>query len=192
MTSVLIAAAAGIVLAATAGLRAFMPLFAAGVAARTLGWELSSSMHWLASTPALVGLGVATVVEIVADKVPVVDHVLDAIHTFLGPLAGALAALSVWVHVPPPVAMALAIMVGAPIAGGVHVLAAATRLKSTLTTGGTMNPVASTVEDGVSIGSILITLLAPVLTTILALIILIIVGRFVSRRLTRAQNPAGS
>jgi hypothetical protein len=88
--SLLIAAAAGVVLAASAGLRAFMPLFAAGLASRTLDWELASSMQWLSSDAALVSLGVATVAEVIADKIPVVDHVLDAIHTVLGPIAGAL------------------------------------------------------------------------------------------------------
>jgi hypothetical protein len=187
--SLLLAAAAGIVLAATAGLRAFMPLFAAGLASRTLDWQLASSMQWLASDAALVGLGVATVVEVAADKIPVVDHVLDAIHTVIGPIAGALAALSAWVSLPPTVAMVLALLVGAPVAGGVHILAAATRLKSTLATGGALNPVVSAAEDGLSIGAIVTAFLAPVLALIVAIIVLVIVGRFVARRLTR-KRPA--
>ena len=187
--SLLLATAAGIVLAASAGLRAFMPLFAAGIASRTLDWDLASSMQWLSSDVALVGLGVATAVEVAADKIPVVDHVLDAIHTVVGPIAGALAAFSVWFPLPPTLAMVLALLIGAPVAGGVHLVAAATRLKSTLTTGGALNPVASAAEDGLSIGAILIAFLAPVLALLVAIIVLIVVGRFVARRLTR-QRPA--
>ena len=102
--SLLLAGAAGIVLAASAGLRAFMPLFGAGLAARLLDWPIAPGMDWLASDAGLVGLGLATIVELAADKVPVVDHVLDVVHTVAGPLAGALVAFSVWGQFPPAVA----------------------------------------------------------------------------------------
>jgi uncharacterized protein DUF4126 len=183
--TLLLAAAAGIVLAASAGLRAFMPLFAAGLASRTLDWQLASSMQWLSSDFALVGLGVAMIAEVIADKIPVVDHVLDAIHTVVGPLAGALVAFSAWFPMPPVVAIVLALLVGAPVAGGVHLLAATTRVKSTLATGGALNPVASTAEDGLSIGAILIALLAPILALVLAIVIMVVVFRFVARRARR-------
>jgi hypothetical protein len=120
----------------------------------------------------------------------VVDHVLDAIHSFLGPIAGALAALSVWVHFPPAVAMVLALMVGGSVAGGVHLIAATTRVKTTLVSGGTLNPVASTVEDGVSVLAIVLALLVPVLAVILAAAIVFYVGRFLLRRLTRRPPRA--
>lgn len=59
-------------LAACAGLRAFMPLFGAGVAARWTDLPLSDSVAWLGSDTALVPFGVATVIEVLADKIPVV------------------------------------------------------------------------------------------------------------------------
>jgi len=43
--TILLAIAAGVVLAASAGLRAFVPLFAVGVASRTLGWDLATEMR---------------------------------------------------------------------------------------------------------------------------------------------------
>ena len=144
VVGILIAVAAGVVLAASAGLRAFVPLFAVGVASRTFGWDLASEMQWLASNTALTCLGIASALEVAADKIPVVDHALDAVHTIIGPIAGALAGLSVWLHFPPAVAAALALVVGAPVAGSVHLLAATTRVKSTAVSGGTLNPVAST------------------------------------------------
>ena len=90
--TMLFAIGAGILLAASAGLRAFMPLLGLGLAARLLDWPVATSMQWIATDAALIGLTVAALAEIVADKVPAVDHVLDMIHTVVGPLAGALVA----------------------------------------------------------------------------------------------------
>jgi hypothetical protein len=184
--SILIAVAAGVVLAASAGLRAFVPLFAVGVASRTLGWDLASGMDWLASNTALTCFGIASALEIAADKVPVVDHALDAVHTIIGPIAGALAGLSVWLHFPPAAATVLALMVGAPHAGGVHLVAATTRVKSTVVIGGTLNPVASTVEDGVTLGAIAVAIFAPLLALALTVVLVVVVSRFVARRLRSA------
>jgi hypothetical protein len=184
--SILIAVAAGVVLAASAGLRAFVPLFAVGVASRTLGWDLASGMDWLASNTALTCFGIASALEVAADKVPVVDHALDAVHTIIGPIAGALAGLSVWLHFPPAAATVLALMVGAPIAGGVHLVAATTRVKSTVVSGGTLNPVASTVEDGVTLGAIAVAIFAPLLALALTVVLVVVVSRFVARRLRSA------
>ena len=91
--SYLVAIAAGIVLASSAGLRAFVPLFAVGVASRTFGWDVATQMQWLASNTALTCFGIASALEIAADKIPVVDHALDAVHTIIGPIAGALAGI---------------------------------------------------------------------------------------------------
>ena len=186
--SVLLAIGAGIVLAASAGLRAFVPLFAVGVASRTFGWDLASEMQWLASNTALTCLGIASALEVAADKVPVVDHALDAVHTIIGPIAGALAGLSVWLHFPPGVAAVLALAVGAPIAGGVHLVAATTRVKSSVVSGGTLNPVASTVEDGLTVGAIAIAIFAPLLALAVTIVLLVVLGRFVARRLRRGAG----
>src|SRR5688572_7207276 len=146
-------------------------------------------MQWLASNTALTCSGIASVLEVAADKIPVVDHALDAVHTIIGPIAGALAGLSVWLHFPPVVATVLALAVGAPIAGGVHLLAATTRVKSTVVSGGTLNPVASTVVDGLTLSAIVIAIVAPLIAVALTVVLLVVLGRFVARRLQRA--PAG-
>ena len=187
--SVLLAIAAGVVLAASAGLRAFVPLFAVGVASRTFGWDLATEMSWLASNTALTVFGIASALEVAADKIPVVDHVLDAAHTIIGPIAGALAGLSVWLHFPPAVATVLALMVGAPIAGGVHLVAATTRVKSSAVSGGTLNPVASTAEDGATLAAILVAIFAPLLALALAIVLVVVLARFVAKRL-RQRAPA--
>ena len=59
----LFSVALGIGLAAATGFRVFIPLLVAGLAARA-GWlPLTESFAWLQSTPALVALGTAAVLE---------------------------------------------------------------------------------------------------------------------------------
>ena len=187
--TLLFAGAACIVLAASAGLRAFMPLLGLGLAARLLDWPVAPSMAWLATDAGLLGLGIAAVVELAADKIPVVDHLLDLVHTFVGPLAGALVAFSAWGDFPSTAALILALALGAPVAGGVHAIAAATRIKSTVASGGTLNPAVSVAEDGLSVGAILVALLLPILALVIASLVMIVVLRFAIRRIARQASP---
>jgi len=166
------AALCGIALAACAGLRVFLPLFAAGVAARGFDWPLASSMQWLASDAALVTFGVATVVEIAADKIPALDHLLDAAQTFLAPAAGAMLAVSALGDLQTSTAVVLGLVAGAPTALGVHALAATTRVGSSALTAGLGNPVLSVLEDAAaSIGVVLAFLIPIVVLASLALLV---------------------
>jgi len=161
--------AAGIALAACTGLRAFLPLFATGIAAR-LGWvDLSGSFGWLASTPALVVFGVAVAVELLADKVPVLDHALDVLHTVLKPAAGAVLAASMLTHLTPLQAMVVGIAFGGGSAGLVHLAKAKLRLGSTLLTLGIANPLLSLAEDAVALMGTAAAFLVPLLAAAVAL-----------------------
>jgi hypothetical protein len=180
----LAAAATGVALAASAGLRAFLPLFAAGAAARWFQWPLASSVAWLSSDPALVIFGLASTVEVLADKVPAVDHLLDLLQTVLSPIAGAVAALAALQGWPAPFALALAIIIGAPVAGGFHAIGALTRVKSSAATAGAANPVLSVLEDVLATVIIVLAFLAP-------LIVLLILAWFVWRWLKRRRTVSG-
>jgi len=185
--TLLLAALTGLALAACAGLRVFLPLFAAGVAARFFDWPLAPSMDWLSGDAALVSFGVASVVEIVADKVPALDHVLDGAQTFLAPEAGAMLAVSSLTDLPPSTALALGIITGAPIAGGVHLLAAATRLKSSLFTLGAGNPVLSVIEDVVAGVGVLLAFVIPLVVVVGIVLAVLAIRRW--RRRPRAALP---
>ncbi|MGH7500443.1 MAG: DUF4126 domain-containing protein [Longimicrobiales bacterium] len=169
-------------LAACAGLRAFMPLFGLGVAARVANFPLAESMDWMASDIALIIFGVATAVEIVADKVPVVDHALDAAQTVIGPAAGIVAGLGVFGNLPAPFAIALAIVAGGAVAGTVHAAAASTRIKSTAITAGTANPFLSVVEDFVAFTSMLVALAVPLLVLVVLVAFILWVKKWRARR----------
>jgi hypothetical protein len=190
MTLFLIAVAAGVVLAASAGLRAFMPLFGVGLASRLLGWSIAPSMEWMATDVGLVALGVATVVELLADKVPLVDHTLDVVHTIVGPLAGALVAFSLSADLPPAMGAILAIALGAPVAGGVHLIAAVTRVKSSVMSAGSFNPALSLVEDVISVAAIAITFLIPLITLFIAPILIGVILGHLLRRFSRRSGPS--
>ena len=182
MLEVLAAASTGIALAASAGLRAFLPLFAAGAAARWFEWPLASPVAWLSSDPALVIFGLASVAEVVADKVPAIDHALDVVQTVLSPIAGAVAALAALQGWPAPFALALAIIVGAPVAGGFHAIGAVTRVKSSAATAGTANPVLSVAEDIVAAVLIVLAFLLPI---VVCVVVAVLAWRWLRRKADR-------
>jgi hypothetical protein len=182
------AIALGVGLAATAGLRAWLPLLLAGALARFDVVSLGESFGFLSSTPALVLFAVATVVEIVADKIPAVDHVLDLVSTVVRPAAGALLAASALYQVNDPlIAVVIGICVGAPVALGPHVAKSAFRAASSATTAGIANPIVSFVEDGLAIALFVLAVVLP----ILAALMVAVIAYLVIRRLRRpAVAPA--
>lgn len=172
--SILVHVTMGISLAACAGLRAFLPLFAVGLAGR-LDWvTLSESFTWLESWPALVVFGAAVVAEILGDKFPVVDHFLDSFQTFVKPVAGALVMATVVEDWTPLYATVFWIVVGGSTAGVVHVTKAKLRLVSSATTAGLGNPVLSASEDvgalAGTVGSIAVPPLMVILLAVAALL----------------------
>lgn len=178
-----------VTLAASAGLRAWLPLLVTGGLARAGLVQVGESFQLLSSTPVLIALGVATVIEIVGDKVPAVDHALDVVSTFTRPLAGVLVSASVmWQVSDPMVALGVGLLVGAPAAAVPHALKSGARLASTATTGGLANPVVSVVEDGVSIGMVILAIVVPILAGFAVLVLGIVAFRaWRRRRLARAQ-----
>jgi len=177
------ALALGVALAACAGLRAFLPLLLAGLLARAGFLDLGPSFQFLASNRALVVFGVASVIEILGDKIPAVDHALDALGTPLRPAAGALLAASVLGRVSDPlVALALGTAVGAPAALVPHAAKSALRAASTTFTGGIANPILSLVEDAVSLVLFALAILVPIVVVGLLVIALVLISRTLRRR----------
>jgi hypothetical protein len=184
------ALALAIALAASAGLRAWLPLLLAGGLARLGVLDLGPSFGFLASNEALVLFGAATLIELVGDKVPAVDHALDVIGTPLRPAAGALLAASVLGTVSDPLtALALGTAVGAPSALVPHAAKSALRTVSTTLTGGLANPVISLLEDAITVVTFVLAILVPVLVVVLLAITLFVALRHFRRR-RQAEVPA--
>jgi hypothetical protein len=174
-------------LAACAGLRAWLPLLMAGSLARFGALTLGPAFGFLSSDRALILFGVASLIEIVGDKIPAVDHGLDMLSTVLRPAAGALLAASViWEVRDPLTAVAIGVAVGAPSALVPHAAKSVVRAASTTLTGGLANPIISVVEDLLAVAVFVFTVLVP----ILAASLIAVVAFLVLRRLARRSTPA--
>jgi hypothetical protein len=78
-------------------------------------------------------------------------------------------AAAAFTHLNPGAAALAGLIVGAPVALGVHSAQATTRVASTATTGGLANPVLSVVEDVAAFGNAILALAAPVLAPVVLL-----------------------
>jgi len=142
----LVSVAVGLGLAAACGFRVFVPLLIASLAAHFGRLPLANGFDWLASVPALVALGTATVLEVGAYYVPWLDHALDVVATPTAVLAGMLAAASVVTDLPPLLKWSTVIIGGGGAAGLIQGASVLLRLKSGALTGGLANPLVSTAE----------------------------------------------
>jgi hypothetical protein len=162
-------------LAACAGLRAWLPLLALGVLGRLELVTLHDSFDFLSSTPALVVFGVATVVEVLADKIIALDHALDALSTLVRPVAGAVLAAAALSELDPMLATVAGLIIGGGTAFTVHAGKAAARAKSTALVplhGGLGNALLSFAEDAAAFVGVPLAIFAPVLAFLLALCVL--------------------
>ena len=153
--------ALGIGLAASAGFRVFLPLFALSLSAYFGLWPINDNWQWLASTPALIILGVATLVEITAYLIPYVDHLLDTLAVPLAGLAGTAVMASTTADLSPAVTWTLAIIAGGGAAAAIKGATATTRVASTATTGGLANPIVSAAETGTAVLMTVLSLFIP-------------------------------
>jgi hypothetical protein len=163
-------------LSASAGLNAYIPLLVISLLARyTHLIELKSPWDALTSWWVIGVLLALSVVEILADKIPAVNHVNDAIQTFIRPTAGAIvfaASASNLTKVNP----ILALVAGLLVSGGVHaVKSLAVRPLVTATTGGAANVPVSIAEDATSTVVSLLSVVLPVVAVCLIILVTTII-----------------
>jgi Domain of unknown function (DUF4126) len=104
------------------GVNLYATVFVVGLCIRNHWVQgLPAELNVLAHPPVLVVAGILYVAEFLADKVPVVSLLWDAVHTFVRPAGGALLALAAvnQVHVQAPLEV-VAFMVGGSVALGAH------------------------------------------------------------------------
>jgi hypothetical protein len=188
-------------LAASAGLNAYIPLLIMGLMARfTDAIALPSGWQWLSHGWVIAILALLLAVEVVADKVPMVDHVNDIVQTVIRPTAGGIVfgagSSSQTATVTDPGSFFsshqwVPIAAGVLIAFCVHGAKAATRPVVNATTAGFGAPVASTVEDFSSIVMSLLAILLPILV-LLGLVLLVSTVIWAFRRRRRRRRERGS
>jgi hypothetical protein len=186
------AVAIGIGLAASAGFRVFVPMLVAAIAAKAGILPLNESFHWLSSWTSIAILGTATVVEILAYYIPVVDNLLDTVATPLAVGAGTLLLTSVL----PIDSELMKWITGAAVGGGsaavVQSGSALTRLTSTKMTAGLGNPVVATVENVAATGTSILSLIIPFFVLAIFLMLVILIFTSLRKRLRRkAEMSSG-
>lgn len=178
----------GVGLAASAGFRVFLPLFALSLAGYFGVWELNTNWQWIGSLVAVLTFGIATLVEVFAYFIPWVDNALDSIALPLAAVAGTAVMVSTVADLDPVVTWSLAIIAGGGTASAIKGANAAGRLTSTATTGGLANPIVSTVETGTAMVVSTASIFAPLLAAVLVIIILAIIFRIYRKLRPRINN----
>lgn len=181
----------GIGLAAAAGFRVFLPLLAMSLASHFGIIPLGESWAWVGSPVALIALGAASIIEIIAYYIPWLDNLLDTIAIPLAGFAGTLLVAVALGNMDPVFTWSLAIIAGGGTAAVIKTGGATTRLASTATTGGLANPIISTAETGTSILLSSFAIFLPVLAIIFVGIILFIMYR-IYRNFKRKKAPLGT
>ena len=181
-------------LAVAAGLNAYIPLVILGLAGRVLDFvELPSGWVWLENPWVLGILGVLLVIEVIADKIPVVDSINDWIQSVVRPAAGGIAfgtgAASETAVVSDPAGFFTShawvpVAIGMLLAFGTHATKMLARPALNAATAGIAAPVVSTVEDISSVLLSVMALLIPVIgfLVLLGLITVVVVKVRRSRR----------
>jgi hypothetical protein len=161
-------------LSASAGLNAYIPLLVVGVLAHyTDAIKLTPPFDTLANPWILILLGVLLLIETLADKIPVVNHLNDLVQTFVRPVAGAIA-FAAGTNVVHGISPILALACGLLVAGGVHLAkSAAVRPFVTATTAGAGNIPVSIAEDVTSTAVSFASVLVPLAIAALAIIVVV-------------------
>ena len=133
----------------------------------------------------IIGLaGVLYAVEFIADKIPAVDSVWDAIHTFIRIPAGAVMAAAAFAHFDPAVRVA-AFLIGGGVALSSHGAKAATRLAANTSPEPFSNIALSVAGDAIAAGGSLLAAFHPAI--LLGVVVVgVLVSFFVLRTIIRA------
>ena len=130
------------------GLRAYAVIFALGLAGAA-GWlDLPEHLRLLEHPVVLGASGLMTAVEFFADKLPWLDSLWDAVHSFIRIPAGAALAAAVFGDSDAAVTLAAAIL-GGTLSAGVHFAKAGTRAAINTSPEPFSNWAASLAEDAI-------------------------------------------
>ena len=200
----------GFGLATAAGLNAYIPLLMLGLLSRFTDLvTLPQGWAWLENGWVMTIVGVLLAVEIVADKIPALDSINDAIQTFVRPTAGGIVfgsgTASETAAVADPAAFAqsgqwVPVALGVVTALVVSLTKSAVRPAANVATAGVAAPVLSTIEDATSVTLVFLAILLPVLVLVALIALAWAVFKLLRRRRRRrraaeaddgAVNPRG-
>jgi hypothetical protein len=157
----------------TSGLRFYAVVFCLGLLHRTGAYALPGNLELLAH-PWVIGIsGLLFITEFFADKIPGVDTLWDALHTFIRIPGGALLAAAAVAGGDPGLAWAAALL-GGTAAASAHFAKAASRALINTSPEPFSNWLASFTEDTLALGALWVAFQYPLL--FLALFVLFVLA----------------
>lgn len=155
--------------------------------------HLPGGLHVL-DNPMIIGVAIFLyVVEFFADKIPYVDTVWDALHTFIRVPAGAVLAAAATADISPTVQV-LALLLGGGLALSTHGTKATVRAGANLSPEPLTNWSLSLLEDVLAIGAVVLAVVYPVgifVVILIFLLLLVWILPKVLRRIRRMLKAAG-
>ncbi|KAF0108964.1 MAG: hypothetical protein FD146_8 [Anaerolineaceae bacterium] len=176
-------------LSASAGLNAYIPLLVVGVIAHYTDWiKLDAPYDLLANPWILILLSILLIIEMLADKIPAVNHVNDIIQTVIRPVAGAIV-FAAAAHVVTDINPLLALACGLVIGGSVHVVkSGAVRPAITATTGGAGNVPVSILEDVVATLVSILSIVLPILVGVFLVLFAVLIFLWLRNRAKKKRS----
>jgi uncharacterized protein DUF4126 len=155
------------------GLNVYATVAAAGLFQRFGIVQLPDSLQVLAN-PFVLAIAITLfVVEFIADKIPYVDSVWDAVHTFIRPPAAALIAYSAFGQVPEEWKVGAALLAGG-VALTSHGAKATTRAAANTSPEPVSNWTLSILEDGLAVFLAWLAAAHPILTAAVVVVLVIV------------------
>jgi len=183
------------------GLNVYATIAAAGLFQRFGIVQLPDTLQVLAH-PVVMGLAIILfVVEFIADKIPYVDSVWDAVHTFIRPPAAAVMAYSAFGSIPEEWKVSAALLAGG-VALTSHGAKASTRAAANTSPEPVSNWTLSVLEDGLAVFLAWMAAAHPIWTAVIVVVLVILAVmliwklfgylRLAGQRLRRGRQPAAS
>ncbi|MBR5894603.1 MAG: DUF4126 domain-containing protein [Akkermansia sp.] len=165
----------GVSLAAACGFRVFIPLLVMALGVRLGGLSIDENLAWVGSDVAIACLGAATLAELLAYYIPLVDNFLDSLAGPAALVAGAIVTGGMLGDLPDWLQWGTGIVAGAGVAGTVQLGTTAVRAASTTSSAGIANPVVSTAENLFSTIGAVLAVAAPLLAAAGSILIIFLV-----------------
>lgn len=178
----------------------FAPMLALGFARRagliTDPYLLQPAFDGFASDGFLLLVSLMYIAHILADKIPPLAHLMDAVYLIVKPLAAAVVGFAMinaidldrGLHV---VAVAIVLTGSVAVSAGLHVKRSAVRLAASTMSLGSAIPVISTVENVVGAGFAALVVMKPVVAILLACAVLLPAAILVTAIAKRMRGRLG-
>lgn len=162
----------GVSLSAACGFRVFVPLLAVSLMVHFGEVHVSDSLAWVGTDAALICLSIATLTEIAAYYIPVIDNALDTLAVPMAVIAGTVITSDMMPDLPGVVQWGIALVAGGGSAGLISTATAGLRGGSTAATAGMGNFLVSTSENTLACIGSAVAVFAPAVAAVGVVILL--------------------